>query len=108
MFTQGAIWDINSFDQWGVELGKVLANRIVPELDSAAEPEARPRQLDQRPDPPLPEGPLTDSAGAGAGPRRSALRYTSAFSDSMLPATMPTSWSTSSRVMQSGGASRST
>jgi len=39
VFTQGAIWDINPFDQWGVELGKVLAMRIVPELDSAAEPD---------------------------------------------------------------------
>ena len=38
VFTQGAIWDIDSFDQWGVELGKVLAQRIVPELESAAEP----------------------------------------------------------------------
>jgi glucose-6-phosphate isomerase len=38
VFTQGVIWDINSFDQWGVELGKVLAQRIVPELESAAEP----------------------------------------------------------------------
>ncbi len=38
-FTQGAIWDVDSFDQWGVELGKVLAQRIVPELESAAEPE---------------------------------------------------------------------
>ncbi len=39
VFTQGAIWDIDSFDQWGVELGKVLAQRIVPELDAAvAEP----------------------------------------------------------------------
>jgi glucose-6-phosphate isomerase len=37
-FTQGVIWDIDSFDQWGVELGKVLAKRIVPELTSAAEP----------------------------------------------------------------------
>ena len=37
VFTQGAIWNINSFDQWGVELGKQLAQRIVPELDSAAE-----------------------------------------------------------------------
>ncbi len=35
VFTQGAIWDIDSFDQWGVELGKVLAKRIVPELDLA-------------------------------------------------------------------------
>jgi glucose-6-phosphate isomerase len=38
VFTQGAIWQINSFDQWGVELGKVLAQRIVPELESAHEP----------------------------------------------------------------------
>ncbi len=37
VFTQGAIWDINSFDQWGVELGKQLAQRIVPELDSEAD-----------------------------------------------------------------------
>jgi glucose-6-phosphate isomerase len=38
VFTQGVIWQINSFDQWGVELGKVLAQRIVPELESPAEP----------------------------------------------------------------------
>ena len=38
VFTQGAIWDIDPFDQWGVELGKVLAQRIVPELTSPAEP----------------------------------------------------------------------
>jgi glucose-6-phosphate isomerase len=38
VFTQGAIWQINSFDQWGVELGKVLAQRIIPELDSRADP----------------------------------------------------------------------
>src|SRR5262245_8913735 len=38
VFTQGAIWDIDSFDQWGVELGKVLAQRIIPELESRAEP----------------------------------------------------------------------
>jgi glucose-6-phosphate isomerase len=36
VFTQGTIWQIDSFDQWGVELGKVLANRIIPELTSAA------------------------------------------------------------------------
>jgi glucose-6-phosphate isomerase len=41
VFTQGAIWDIDSFDQWGVELGKVLAKQIIPELDSAAEPQLR-------------------------------------------------------------------
>ena len=38
VFTQGAIWHIDSFDQWGVELGKVLANRTVPQLEGAAEP----------------------------------------------------------------------
>lgn len=38
VFTQGIIWNIDSFDQWGVELGKVLANKIVPELESEAEP----------------------------------------------------------------------
>jgi glucose-6-phosphate isomerase len=38
VFTQGVIWRINSFDQWGVELGKVLAQRIVPELESGQEP----------------------------------------------------------------------
>ena len=37
VFTQGAIWDIDSFDQWGVELGKVLAARIIPELETGAE-----------------------------------------------------------------------
>jgi glucose-6-phosphate isomerase len=38
VFTQGAIWQVNSFDQWGVELGKVLANRIIPELQAEGEP----------------------------------------------------------------------
>ncbi len=38
VFTQGAIWSIDSFDQWGVELGKVLAQQIVPEVESSGEP----------------------------------------------------------------------
>jgi glucose-6-phosphate isomerase len=38
VYTQGVIWDLDSFDQWGVELGKVLAQRIVPEVESKAEP----------------------------------------------------------------------
>ena len=38
VFTQGTIWNIDSFDQWGVELGKVLAQRIIPELESSTEP----------------------------------------------------------------------
>jgi glucose-6-phosphate isomerase len=41
VFVQGTVWNINSFDQWGVELGKVLANRIIPELESEAEPELK-------------------------------------------------------------------
>jgi glucose-6-phosphate isomerase len=41
VFTQGAIWGIDSFDQWGVELGKVLAKAIIPELESDSEPDLR-------------------------------------------------------------------
>ncbi|WHZ29562.1 MAG: Glucose-6-phosphate isomerase [Nitrospira sp.] len=41
VFTQGVIWHIDSFDQWGVELGKVLAARIIPELESTAEPQLK-------------------------------------------------------------------
>jgi glucose-6-phosphate isomerase len=41
VFTQGTIWSIDSFDQWGVELGKVLAVAIIPELESVGEPELR-------------------------------------------------------------------
>ena len=38
VFTQGAIWDVNSFDQWGVELGKTLAQAIIPEVQAVADP----------------------------------------------------------------------
>jgi glucose-6-phosphate isomerase len=38
VFTQGVVWNVDSFDQWGVELGKVLAQRIIPELESETEP----------------------------------------------------------------------
>jgi len=41
VFTQGAIWGIDPFDQWGVELGKVLAGRILPELEGTGEPELK-------------------------------------------------------------------
>ena len=41
VFTQGAVWGIDSFDQWGVELGKVLAKRIIPELQDTAEPQLK-------------------------------------------------------------------
>jgi glucose-6-phosphate isomerase len=39
VFTEGVVWGIDSFDQWGVELGKVLAKKIIPELQAADEPE---------------------------------------------------------------------
>ncbi len=41
VFTQGVMWDIGSFDQWGVELGKALASKIVPELESATDPDLK-------------------------------------------------------------------
>jgi glucose-6-phosphate isomerase len=41
VFTQGTIWQIDSFDQWGVELGKVLAQRIIPELEGKTEPQLK-------------------------------------------------------------------
>jgi glucose-6-phosphate isomerase len=41
VFTQGVVWNVDSFDQWGVELGKVLAQRIIPELEGAKEPELK-------------------------------------------------------------------
>lgn len=41
VFTQGAVWNVGSFDQWGVELGKVLAQRIMPELESEEEPDLK-------------------------------------------------------------------
>ena len=46
VFTQGAIWGIHSFDQWGVELGKVLAQRIIPELAKAR---PTPKRMTARP-----------------------------------------------------------
>jgi glucose-6-phosphate isomerase len=58
VFTQGTIWQIDSFDQWGVELGKVLAERIIPELEPACEGRCattQARQLDQRADSALPQ-----------------------------------------------------
>ena len=54
VFTQGVIWNVNPFDQWGVELGKALAQAIIPELESAAEPDAQARQLHQQSHPAIP------------------------------------------------------
>ena len=54
VFTQGAVWGVNSFDQWGVELGKVLAEADHPRAPGAGGARARPRQLDQRADQALP------------------------------------------------------
>ena len=53
VFTQGAIWQIDSFDQWGVELGKVLAQRIIPQLESADEPKLEHDSSTNTSDPPL-------------------------------------------------------
>ena len=39
VFTQGVVWGINSFDQWGVELGKVMANQLAPKLQSEGAPD---------------------------------------------------------------------
>ena len=70
-FTQGAIWDIDSFDQWGVELGKVLAKQIIPELESADGAGPAPRLLHQRADPPLPRAQRRPGLAAPAtGPSR--------------------------------------
>jgi len=41
VFTQGAVWGIDSFDQWGVELGKALAQKIIPELESDGAPDLK-------------------------------------------------------------------
>ena len=66
VFTQGTIWGIDSFDQWGVELGKVLAAQIIPELTSDTEPELQPRLVHQRADPPLPQPEALDSPRLGS------------------------------------------
>ncbi len=57
VLTQGVIWDINSFDQWGVELGKVLAKRIEPELVASRPRRAAARQQHQCADPALSHAP---------------------------------------------------
>ena len=54
VFTQGAIWGIDSFDQWGVELGKVLAEAHRPRADRRRRARPRPRLVHQRAHPPLP------------------------------------------------------
>ncbi len=73
VFTQGTVWSINSFDQWGVELGKALAQRIIPELTAEDRAGARARLLDERADPPLP--------GARSDPPRSSPTSTGRSSD---------------------------
>ena len=55
VFTQGVIWNIDSFDQWGVELGKVLAQKIIGELDESDRAKDGPRQLHHQPDPQIPQ-----------------------------------------------------
>ena len=67
VFTQGVIWDIDSFDQWGVELGKVLAKQIVPELTAPTDAGPEARQFDQRADPPLPR--VAGAVAVPGGPK---------------------------------------
>ncbi len=75
VFTQGVIWDIDSFDQWGVELGKVLAQRIVPELGETEPPQSGARQLHQRADPPLPQAQGTSVLTADPAPASVAIAF---------------------------------
>ena len=74
VFTQGTIWNINSFDQWGVELGKVLANRIVPELDAKSDPALDHDSSHQRPDHQVPATPLVAGRVRGRGAARNSKR----------------------------------
>ena len=70
VFTQGTVWGINSFDQWGVELGKVLAKTDHPRARVRGGVRSRARQLDKRTDPALPEHAMsaqTPSKGADDG-----------------------------------------
>ena len=60
VFTQGTIWGIDSFDQWGVELGKVLAVADHPRARERHRARARPRLVDERAHPPLPRGSSAD------------------------------------------------
>ena len=71
VFTQGAIWNIDSFDQWGVELGKALAQRIIPELERPAASKLEARQFDEQPDPALPQNEETQHENPGI--RQAAL-----------------------------------
>ena len=73
VFVQGSIWGVNSFDQWGVELGKKLAQAIVPELESKDKPRLR-HDFDERPDPEVPNAsqPALSPVGSAARSRRSA------------------------------------
>ena len=64
VFTQGAVWGIDSYDQWGVELGKVLAQRIIPELAPRCRTEAGARQLNQCADPALSQASRVGRRGA--------------------------------------------
>jgi glucose-6-phosphate isomerase len=73
VFTQGAIWSIDSFDQWGVELGKVLARAIAPQLESADEPTLD-HDSSTNADPPLPRAQARLSGERAHGPRRREAR----------------------------------
>ena len=57
VFVQGVIWGIGPFDQWGVELGKVLAKKVIAELRDTSRAAACARQLNERTHPPLSRAP---------------------------------------------------
>ena len=74
VFTEGAIWGIDSFDQWGVELGKVMAVQLAPLLGDLKRPTSGRGQLDRRAHPPLPQpaGPPVLTVRSPPGPRGAA------------------------------------
>ena len=67
VFAQGALWQIDSFDQWGVELGKVLAGPHRPRAGEQGGALTQARQLDQCPDPPLPPRQMAGGALTSSG-----------------------------------------
>ena len=93
VFTQGVIWGIDSFDQWGVELGKVLANRIVPGAHGRRRAQARARQLDERADQALPRpprlAPRANSSSRHLLPGSSMRRGDGARGSDWIPGTSP-------------------
>ena len=97
VFVQGTVWGINSFDQWGVELGKELANRITPELTGRARPVAA-RPLHQRRDRLVPRAalswlPIARCGESNPSPRiASSSRRSSASAQWSIDSTTSSGW----------------